>query len=339
MAKKNTSASTAVDASTENITIPEVNTRAKHAAFAEGKLKYIDPQGDDEIKDRYDIVVIVDATDTNPNGDPDCGNAPRFEPLANRIYMTPESVKAKIREGITTYLPDAEILHDQYAVCKADRIARVNPKLYELSCSTKDKKSPLPLRDLLIARARLNDVLCDAYTDVRWFGETLCDGSGSVHGPVEILGSKILSVVPSVLTDITITSRLVNHTGGAEHTMGSHVTNSYDVFPIQITVNVPHARRTGMTMNDLNNLISILPRVFDLTNSSTRHLVFREMYVFKTPNTMRGSSTLTTEAFYNSFKVKEGVENPRKYEDVEYTVPNVPGIEVIHYDACGNIVK
>lgn len=47
---------------------------------------------------RHDFVLFFDVTDGNPNGDPDAGNLPRFDPETNYGFVTDVSLKRKIRD-------------------------------------------------------------------------------------------------------------------------------------------------------------------------------------------------------------------------------------------------
>ena len=58
---------------------------------------------------RHDFVYVFDATNTNPNGDPDAGNLPRVDPETGRGLVTDVSLKRRIRDYVATcadFLPD-----------------------------------------------------------------------------------------------------------------------------------------------------------------------------------------------------------------------------------------
>lgn len=57
---------------------------------------------------RHDFVLFFDVTDGNPNGDPDAGNLPRFDPETNHGFVTDVSLKRKIRD-YTVMFHDKEI--------------------------------------------------------------------------------------------------------------------------------------------------------------------------------------------------------------------------------------
>ena len=45
----------------------------------------------DIVAERHDIVLLFDATNCNPNGDPDTGNMPRLQPDTLRGLVTERS--------------------------------------------------------------------------------------------------------------------------------------------------------------------------------------------------------------------------------------------------------
>lgn len=53
-----------------------------------------------QVKNRYDFVLIFDVQDGNPNGDPDAGNLPRVDPETGKGLVTDVCLKRKIRNYI-----------------------------------------------------------------------------------------------------------------------------------------------------------------------------------------------------------------------------------------------
>jgi CRISPR-associated protein Csd2 len=61
----------------------------------------------DQIKNRYDFVMIFDVKDGNPNGDPDAGNLPRIDAETGMGVVTDVCLKRKIRNYIQLKSLDA----------------------------------------------------------------------------------------------------------------------------------------------------------------------------------------------------------------------------------------
>jgi CRISPR-associated protein Csd2 len=59
------------------------------------------------VTERHDIVLLFDATNCNPNGDPDTGNMPRLQPDTLRGLVTDVCLKRKVRNFWGLYPPAA----------------------------------------------------------------------------------------------------------------------------------------------------------------------------------------------------------------------------------------
>ncbi len=57
----------------------------------------------DVVAERHDIALLFDATNCNPNGDPDTGNMPRLQPDTLRGLVTDVCLKRKVRNFFARY--------------------------------------------------------------------------------------------------------------------------------------------------------------------------------------------------------------------------------------------
>ncbi len=64
------------------------------------------------LTNRHDILVILEVSNGNPNGDPDAGNMPRIEPNTNKGFITDVCLKRKIRNYIEMFAPERKSLDD-----------------------------------------------------------------------------------------------------------------------------------------------------------------------------------------------------------------------------------
>lgn len=79
---------------------------------------------DEVVTERHDIALLIDATNCNPNGDPDTGNMPRLQPDTLRGLVTDVCLKRKVRNFFSLHTPsgesraegDAHDSDDRYAV-------------------------------------------------------------------------------------------------------------------------------------------------------------------------------------------------------------------------------
>lgn len=150
-------------------------------------------------KNRLAALVLFDATMSNPNGDPDNGNAPRADLEGYGIVSAP-CIKRKIRDYIATEHGGKDgynifIQNDDYLNTKIDNAAAgYNLKTLE-------------------GRLEARQAIIDTYVDVRLFGAVISTGDSgklihkNVKGPFVV--SHALSVSPVEPVTMTITRQAV----------------------------------------------------------------------------------------------------------------------------------
>jgi len=67
-------------------------------------------QSTDVVVERHDIALLFDATNCNPNGDPDTGNMPRLQPDTLKGLVTDVCLKRKIRNFFAQYKTDGSAI-------------------------------------------------------------------------------------------------------------------------------------------------------------------------------------------------------------------------------------
>ena len=70
---------------------------------------WTDKSGTSVISERHDIVLLFDATNCNPNGDPDAGNMPRLQPDTLRGLVTDVCLKRKVRNFFARHSTNGEL--------------------------------------------------------------------------------------------------------------------------------------------------------------------------------------------------------------------------------------
>ncbi len=73
------------------------------------------------LANRYEFALLFDVQNGNPNGDPDAGNMPRFDPETGHGLVTDVCLKRKIRnhvalakegaEGFKIYIQEKAVLN------------------------------------------------------------------------------------------------------------------------------------------------------------------------------------------------------------------------------------
>ncbi len=148
------------------------------------------------IENRYEFLFYIACRNSNPNGDPDMGNAPRMDPQDMHGYITDVAIKRRIRNYIQTAFagePGMEMLvrsasNINTGIARAKEAAGV-----ELSAKGKNE----------VYAGR--QAACQMFYDVRAFGAVMSTGpnAGQVRGPVQLTFARSLDPIKDA--DISIT--------------------------------------------------------------------------------------------------------------------------------------
>ena len=139
------------------------------------------------IKHRYDVALLFDVRNGNPNGDPDAGNSPRIDPETGHGLVTDVCLKRKIRnyvclaktnptdgspnQGYDIYVKEKAILNQQHE------------KAY-VALGLKEEKAAKKSDNETKARKWM----CQTFFDIRMFGAVMTTkvNCGQVRGPVQL---------------------------------------------------------------------------------------------------------------------------------------------------------
>ena len=230
---------------------------------------------------RYDFVYLFDATDANPNGDPDAGNLPRVDPETGHGLVTDVCLKRKVRnyvamkggDGTRIYFSDGAVLNNLHL------------EGWQAAGLDKDKdKSKLP-KDVQKARD-LTAFMCRNFFDIRTFGAVMSTevNCGQVRGPVQLSFAR--SIEPIISSEHAITRSSVTNPRDLEkgRTMGRKFTIPYGLYQARGVVNPHLASQTGFGEGDLALLWESLIKAFDFDQSAARpagSMAARRLVVFK----------------------------------------------------------
>ncbi len=269
------------------------------------ELKIIElPNGkelSDPVEERHEFVLLIEASKSNPNGDPDTGNMPRLQPDTMKGLITDVCLKRKIRNFFSLYRPDGSILGNEaneqgyrifikenavlQQLMESDDIAQSAEQIfrdYELGEKFKWKKPGKGNAgsDEHIIRA-YRDALCRTFFDVRAFGAvTSTDGPlkgsfyGQIRGPIQFGFSESLDRVLQL--DFSITRCAATNEkekkqqsegddageSGGNRTMGRKHVVDYGLYRSGIYFSPAFAAKTGFTYYDLDNFLFALKHMF-----------------------------------------------------------------------------
>lgn len=268
---------------------------------------------------KIDFVLIYDALDANPNGDPDAGNMPRVDVESGHGLVTDVCLKRKIRNfvqltrdgqpGCDIYVREKAILNNQ------------NERAYQ-GIKKEAKNADQAVKDE--ARAWM----CQNFFDIRAFGAVMTTdvNCGQVRGPVQLSFSR--SVDPVFSAEYAVTRCAVTTVKEAEsqkgdnRTMGRKYTIPYAVYTTRGCVNPFLAAQTGFNESDWELLKESLVHLFDFDASAARpagSMAVRKLIVFKHESQLGNAPA---HKLYDAVKVvrKEGIDAPRSIEDYDIVI-------------------
>lgn len=275
---------------------------------------------------KIDFILLFDAADANPNGDPDGGNMPRIDAETGHGLVTDVCLKRKIRNFVQLtrgneapyeiYVKEKAILTDQQA------------KAY----------TAVENADVNSARAWM----CRNFFDIRTFGAVMSlkeNNCGQVRGPVQLSFARSVDPIAQLEYAITrcavATAKEAQAQGGDNRTMGRKFTVPYALYMAKGTVNPYLAEQTGFNDDDMNVLTEALTHLFDFDASAARPagaMSVRKLILFR-HNSMLGNAP--AHKLYECLHItrKKGVEFPRSIADYDITLSEAPaGITVEDID-------
>jgi CRISPR-associated protein Csd2 len=278
------------------------------------------------LANRYEFALLFDVQNGNPNGDPDAGNMPRFDPETGHGLVTDVCLKRKIRNHVALAKEGAErfnIYVQEKAVLSAQRKPAYEAATSDAAANT-------------VEYAR--DWMCKNFYDIRTFGAVMStkeNNCGQVRGPVQIAFAK--SVDPIMSQEVSITRMAVETEAeakkqdGDNRTMGRKHIVPYGLYVAQGFVSAPLAEKTGFGEADLELLWNALINMFEHDRSAARGMMSsQKLYVFKHQDKL-GNAPAHKLFDLIDIERNERSEGPaRSVKDYDVTVGQSPaGVEII----------
>nr|WP_320193631.1 type I-C CRISPR-associated protein Cas7/Csd2 [uncultured Desulfobacter sp.] len=231
------------------------------------------------IANRYEFVLLFDVENGNPNGDPDAGNLPRFDPETGYGLVTDVCLKRKIRNHVSI-LMDGKPGYNIYIQEKA--VLNETNKLAYKEYNLEPQKKKLPKKEE--DAKKVTGWMCSNFFDVRAFGAVMTTevNCGQVRGPVQLAFAK--SVEPIFSQEISITRMAVTNIKDLEkeRTMGRKHIVPYGLYIAKGFISAPLAAKTGFSDEDLQLLWNALSNMFEHDRSAARGFMSsRKLIVFK----------------------------------------------------------
>ncbi|MFB6272716.1 MAG: CRISPR-associated protein [Salinibacter sp.] len=247
---------------------------------------------------RHDFTLFFDATNSNPNGDPNLDNLPRHDPDTGEGIATGGSIKRKVRDWM---------------------IARGETVLVQpVDGSLQDRE--IDLADKVDDTEDPSDALQKHCIDVRLFGHVLTGESDadSVWGPVQV--SDAVSVHPVDIENMAITRvlRSSEEEGGG---MGRRGVVRYGLYKAKGSFS-PGKASDHVTKKDLKLLYEGLLRGFEHSASAARPDVEGRKLLVVTHEDELGNAprSKTSEVL----RAETDVDHPRSIKDFEFVTEEAP---------------
>ena len=265
------------------------------------------------MKNRYDFILLFDAQDANPNGDPDAGNLPRIDAESGQGLVTDVCLKRKVRNFIQTTHPEEHIYFTEGAV---------HNQQHEEAYKALDLGDPKKAKRAEHNKAK--EWMCKNFWDVRAFGAVMATevNCGQVRGPVQLSFARSLD--PIVSSEHAITRTSVTNVKDIEkgRTMGRKFTVPYAVYRAHGFVNPFLAEQTGFSDDDLELFFSAVENAFQFDQSAARpagSMAVRSLLVFKHHNQL---GKAPSHALFDLVRVKRKDESKpaRAFTDYELVV-------------------
>ena len=269
------------------------------------------------IANRYEFVLLFDVENGNPNGDPDAGNMPRFDPETGYGLVTDVCLKRKIRNHVSITM-DGEQGYNIYIQEKAvlNETNKLAYKEYDLE--PEKKKLPKKVEDA----KKVTGWMCGNFFDVRAFGAVMTTevNCGQVRGPVQLAFAR--SVEPIFSQEVSITRMAVTNMKDLEkeRTMGRKHIVPYGLYLAKGFISAPLAAKTGFGDEDLKLLWDSLSNMFEHDRSAARGFMSsRKLIVFKHDNELGNSPA---HKLFDLVKIerKDKTRPAREFNDYSVTL-------------------
>ncbi|MEV8351935.1 type I-C CRISPR-associated protein Cas7/Csd2 [Streptomyces niveus] len=236
---------------------------------------------------KHDFVFLIEAADSNPNGDPDNGGLPRTDPVSGHGLITDVAIKRKIRNTVALINSHEPREGNEIYVEAGTALNSQHERAYTTGAANDQKTA--------------QEWMCSNFFDVRMFGAVMTTGkrdkqAGRVQGPVQIGFSRsidritpldigITRVTPTKEEDVKAWNERAesasSETKGKETEMGSKHVVPYALYRGTGHFSAPLARRTGVTTEDLTLFWRAFAIMLEHDRAAARaNLALRGLYVF-----------------------------------------------------------
>lgn len=271
---------------------------------------------------KHDALLLFEAIDSNPNGDPDNAGKPRTDLETGHGLVSDASLKRKIRDAVSFQVDQGMLApEDRYNIF-IRRGVSLNEQL-EAAYKALGQEVGKGAKPEHVTKTA--EYMISRYYDVRMFGAVMSTGkasAGKVTGPVTVGLARSLDPVLPIDMGITRTASTQEEKKDNASQMGNKSVIPYGLYSCRI--HYQPTRNNQVTSEDLEVLWSTLANMFEVTRSAARPDVsVRNLYVFSHSNALGNApakkllDTITVE------KMTE-LDVPTKSADYDVSPPSDP---------------
>ena len=279
-----------------------------------------------KLKGKIDFVLLISATNANPNGDPLNGNRPR-ENFDGYGEISDVCIKRKIRNRL-------QDMGQKIFVQSDDRADDGYGSLRERAEGCESLKTEMK-QGKKANKERCAQIACQEWMDVRSFGQVFAfkskDDKGvsvGVRGPVSI--HQAVSVSPVEVHSMQIT-KSVNGDPSEQRssdTMGTKHMVRFGLYLVKGSINVQLAEKTGFSQEDADMIKKCLCTLFENDASAARPDGSMSVYRLYWWQHEGKTGKYSSAKVHHSVKVslKDGVAFPTCVEDYVIACEELPGL-------------
>lgn len=234
---------------------------------------------------KHDALLLFEAIDSNPNGDPDNAGKPRTDLDTGHGLVSDASLKRKVRDAVQFQVDQGLLTAAERYKIFIRRGVSLNEQLeaaYEELGLEKGKDAKAD------AVAKGAAYMIANYYDVRMFGAVMSTGqasAGKVTGPVTVGLARSLDPVLPIDLGITRTASTKEEDKDNASQMGNKSVIPYGLYACRI--HYQPTRGNQVTKEDLEVLWSTLANMFEVTRSAARPDVsVRNLFIFSHSNAL-----------------------------------------------------
>ncbi|NYI70143.1 CRISPR-associated protein Csd2 [Naumannella cuiyingiana] len=266
---------------------------------------------------KHDALFVFEATDSNPNGDPDNGGRPRVDLDTGQGVVSDVSLKRKVRDSVL-YRIEHGLASERNGIF-IRRGLSLNEQLEKAYQALDQKPADKPNAEHV---AKGEQYMRENFYDVRMFGAVMSTGkaqAGKVTGPVTIGIARSVDPVMPMEMGITRTASTREEAKDNASQMGNKSVVPYGLYVTR--VHYQPTKGNAVSADDLQLLWDSLATMFENTRSAARpDVAARQLLIFSHDNPLGNAPA---RVLFDTVAITRTSERPtpQSYADYKIELP------------------